>query len=292
MDITALWPHLWPYITLAVAVASTIDAALPQPAPGSHWLILRKLISFVAVNVGNASNGTQPSFVTWIVRIATPVLQAQGIAPNAPEAPPAPTPTQSGSGPAAAAGALLLALLCTSGLSACSTAGTSTTAPALTQAQTDQRTAYKELVFARLAVDDAAGVAGTKGMSPDLIAKIKAGGDAVASAIGTQTTSLESDGSIGSQSLAAVSSALDGALHNLGPILTSAHGTSATPLEMAMAGGQAAMSDVPAVIALVANLTDPSWVPTSDVLKQAAADLTAAQARLDAVGNPAPAASS
>lgn len=208
-------------------------------------------------------------------------------APKDANAVPAAIPT----GPAIV-GALLLALLCTSGLSACSTAGTSTTAPALTQAQTDQRTAYKELVFARLAVDDAAGVAGTKGMSPDLIAKIKAGGDAVASAIGTQTTSLESDGSIGSQSLAAVSSALDGALHNLGPILTSAHGTSATPLEMAMAGGQAAMSDVPAVIALVANLTDPSWVPTSDVLKQAAADLTAAQARLDAVGNPAPAASS
>ena len=37
---------------------------------------------------GNASNGGQPSFVTWIIRIATPVLQAQGQMPAA-VAPPA-----------------------------------------------------------------------------------------------------------------------------------------------------------------------------------------------------------
>ena len=81
ISLLALWAAAWPYITAIVATASTLDAALPQPAPGSHWLIVRKVISFLAINIGNASNGKQPDFVTWIVRIAEPVLQAQGIAP-------------------------------------------------------------------------------------------------------------------------------------------------------------------------------------------------------------------
>lgn len=118
LDITTLWPHLWPYITMAVAVASTLDAVLPQPAPGSHWLILRKLISFVAVNVAHASNGAQPSFVTWIVRIAAPVLQAQGVKPAEPvTADPAPQPSPSPV--AGVVGALLLAVLIGLGMSAC-----------------------------------------------------------------------------------------------------------------------------------------------------------------------------
>lgn len=72
MDISSLeaaWSAAWPIVTIAVAVASTLDAVLPQPAEGSHWLVLRKAISFIAVNVGNASNGKQPSFVTWLARI-------------------------------------------------------------------------------------------------------------------------------------------------------------------------------------------------------------------------------
>ena len=120
----ALWAAAWPYITAIVAAASTLDAALPQPAPGSHWLIVRKVISFLAINVGNASNGKQPDFVTWIVRIAEPVLQGQGIAPapaaKAAEAPASPAPP-SAAGPIATA-VLVLALGAAGllGLSACS----------------------------------------------------------------------------------------------------------------------------------------------------------------------------
>ena len=78
-SLLALWAAAGPYITAVIAAASTLDATLPQPTPGSHWLIIRKVISFLAINVGNASNGNQPDLVTWIVRIATPVLQAQGV---------------------------------------------------------------------------------------------------------------------------------------------------------------------------------------------------------------------
>ncbi len=76
-NLAAIWAAAWPYVTGIIAAASALDAALPQPAPGSHWLIARKVVSFLAVNVGNASNGKQPDFVTWIVRIAAPVLAAQ-----------------------------------------------------------------------------------------------------------------------------------------------------------------------------------------------------------------------
>ena len=123
ISLLALWAAAWPYITAIVAAASTLDAALPQPAPGSHWLIVRKVISFLAINVGNASNGKQPDFVTWIVRIAEPVLQAQGIAQvpaaKAAEPPAAPAPSTT-AGPAATA-ALVLALGAAGllGLSAC-----------------------------------------------------------------------------------------------------------------------------------------------------------------------------
>ena len=119
LSLLALWAAAWPYITAIVAAASTLDAALPQPAPGSHWLILRKVISFLAINVGNASNGKQPDFVTWIVRIAAPVLQGQSTAPAKPTDPPS-AATATTAGPAATA-ALVLALGAAGllGLSAC-----------------------------------------------------------------------------------------------------------------------------------------------------------------------------
>ena len=123
-SLLALWAAAWPTITAIVAVASTLDAALPQPQAGSHWLIVRKIISFLAINVGNASNGKQPDFVTWIVRIAEPLLHAQQIAP-APPAQAADVPASSS--PASVAGpitttalALILGAAGLLGLSACS----------------------------------------------------------------------------------------------------------------------------------------------------------------------------
>jgi len=107
LDLAALWAAAWPAITAIIAAASALDAVLPQPAPGSHWLIARKVISFLAVNVGNASNSKQPDFVTWIVRIAAPVLAAQNAAGN----------QQTGTAPATSGGgATVAALLVIAGL--------------------------------------------------------------------------------------------------------------------------------------------------------------------------------
>ena len=123
ISLLALWAAAWPTITAIIAAASTLDAALPQPAPGSHWLIVRKVISFLAINVGNASNGKQPDFVTWIVRIAAPVLQAQGAAPaptvKAAEPPAAPAPSATVGLAATAALVLALGAAGLLGLSAC-----------------------------------------------------------------------------------------------------------------------------------------------------------------------------
>jgi len=129
-SLLALWAAAWPFITAVIAAASTLDAALPQPTPGSHWLIIRKVISFLAINVGNASNGKQPDLVTWIVRIATPVLQAQGVAPLAEvktaEQAAVQTPT-SATAPTAAAVILALGLAGVLGLSACANLSDPTT---------------------------------------------------------------------------------------------------------------------------------------------------------------------
>jgi len=42
-----------PYIVTAAAAAA---AALPVPADGTIWSTIRKVIDFLAVNVGNAKN--------------------------------------------------------------------------------------------------------------------------------------------------------------------------------------------------------------------------------------------
>ena len=76
--IACYWSLAWPVVTAAVTVASALNT-LPQPKPGSHWLPLRKVISFVALEVGGASNGAQPKFETWVLRILSPYLKGQGL---------------------------------------------------------------------------------------------------------------------------------------------------------------------------------------------------------------------
>ena len=112
-------------IALAAFVASILDALVPQPAANSAWLPLRKALSALAVNVGNASNAGQPSFAAWAVaRLAASApeqLQAMIRSANA-ALPPEPAPTSSPSSSAATVSALLLALVLAVPLAACSTA--------------------------------------------------------------------------------------------------------------------------------------------------------------------------
>ncbi len=121
MNIAPLWAAAWPYVTAVVAFASALDAALPQPKPGSHWLIFRKIVSALAVNVGNAANGKQPPFATWIARVVASVSTDQETKPTLPKP-----------GAGATLGALLLAILLGSGLSACSASNTAPKAQIVT----------------------------------------------------------------------------------------------------------------------------------------------------------------
>lgn len=59
-----------PVVLALHTLASALDAAIPQPKPGSHWLPLRKLLTIAALGVGNASPACQPALITWAQRIA------------------------------------------------------------------------------------------------------------------------------------------------------------------------------------------------------------------------------
>lgn len=64
-----------PLLLALHATASALDALIPQPVPGSHWLVLRKLLSMAAGNVFNATNADQPALITWFQRIAEMLIR-------------------------------------------------------------------------------------------------------------------------------------------------------------------------------------------------------------------------
>lgn len=66
-------------------LASALDAIIPQPKPGSHWIPFRKVLSFFAGNFWHASDANQPSLLTWAQRIAQLLVS---ILPPAPLVPP------------------------------------------------------------------------------------------------------------------------------------------------------------------------------------------------------------
>lgn len=117
-DLLASSPYaaIVPYYLFAVMLCSAVDASFPQPQPGSHWLLVRKLVSLLALNFGRASNVEQPSFMTWLVRMLQPLLPAvqRAVVP----APGAGDPVQGGTGPGVA---VALLMICGMGLalSAC-----------------------------------------------------------------------------------------------------------------------------------------------------------------------------
>lgn len=49
-----------PWITAAIAIASALDAVIPQPDVGSRWYGARKILSSVAINFGHAANAKGP----------------------------------------------------------------------------------------------------------------------------------------------------------------------------------------------------------------------------------------
>lgn len=47
-------------VLAVMAICAMVDAALPQPAAGSVWVIPRKVVSMIGINFGNARNAIKP----------------------------------------------------------------------------------------------------------------------------------------------------------------------------------------------------------------------------------------
>lgn len=75
--------NVLPVILALSTLARAIDALISQPAPGSHWIPMRKIVSFLSLGVGHAKPGEQPAFVTWLQRLVQALAQV---------APPPPSP--------------------------------------------------------------------------------------------------------------------------------------------------------------------------------------------------------
>jgi len=268
-DYVEIWAAAWPVITALIAVCSALDATIPQPRPGSHWLIPRKIVSFIAINVAQASNGGQPSFVTWIVRIAQPVLDAQAKANAAPEAAPSPaTPAPGG------VIGMLAVLVLGFGLSACALFGQIPWTPA--------QTAYVELSIGTAAENVAANVITAPGLSDLDRADIKAGAKVMASAVQAQIAILTNGGTVDQQAISAAVSAVASAVSDLGTVLNAKHGATADPNVIALTAGEAALQNLPGVISAVVQVNG-GWLPVQADLDKALTALQTATAKVGAV---------
>ena len=166
-------------------------------------------------------------------------------------------------------------------MSACSTPATP-----LTDSQLAARQINREQVIATSAINVAYGVMQTPGLSPAVIADIKAGAYVVAGGVSVQIAVAQSGGSALSQAAGGVSGGLQAAVPALGKILTSAHGSTATTEEVSMSAGLSAFSQAPAIAVLIADELDGAWVPSSDTLKSNSESLAEALANVQAYGNP------
>ena len=141
----------------------------------------------------------------------------------------------------------------------------------LTEAQNAARTENRELILATAAINIAGGTAQAPGVSPLLKAQIKAGVASFSDAVQAQVASAHNGGDVTSQAMAGLIGAVEGGVPNIGGLLASAHGSSVTPEELAVAGGVSALSQLPSIAGLLANDLNPSFVPSDAVL---GADLT------------------
>jgi hypothetical protein len=62
-------------IVTVIVAASALNAALPQPAPGSHWIPIRAVVNKLALAFGAARPASAPAAVTWFQRIAAALIQ-------------------------------------------------------------------------------------------------------------------------------------------------------------------------------------------------------------------------
>lgn len=172
---------------------------------------------------------------------------------------------------------ILVGVVLLLGLAACASAS-------LTAAQLGLRQAHRELVLLTAAVDTAYGAMQTPGLSPAVLADIKAGVAVVSGGVQSQVTVLQQGGSLTSEGVAALAGGVQSGIPKLGAILHSAHGSSATAKEVALESGEGAFSALPDVVVLLSEDIDPGFVPTVDQIKSDATNLQAALDKVQAYG--------
>ena len=65
-----------PYLVALFLACSFLQAVLPPPAAGSHFLPAYKLMGILAANVGYAKNLNVPDLSTWVGRVLVPLAPA------------------------------------------------------------------------------------------------------------------------------------------------------------------------------------------------------------------------
>ena len=58
------------FVLAVFGLAAALDAWLPQPGAGSHWVLPRKLLSVLGQNYRNAANSTPAGRVAHVVEAA------------------------------------------------------------------------------------------------------------------------------------------------------------------------------------------------------------------------------
>lgn len=58
------------WVLSAMALCALADALFPQPVPGSPWVRIRRVISFIGANFGAARNRVRPGTVNAIIAAA------------------------------------------------------------------------------------------------------------------------------------------------------------------------------------------------------------------------------
>lgn len=80
-------PPRWAGIVfLLIALCAYIDAAIPQPGPGSRWVPVRRVVSWVGGNWGAAKNRVVPGSVDATVTpadVLTAIVQTHNVAQDA-----------------------------------------------------------------------------------------------------------------------------------------------------------------------------------------------------------------
>lgn len=230
-------------VPVVVAVASALDAVLPPPAAGSWWVWPRRLLSWLALNVGHARNAA----------------------------------SKAGQGGSAALVLIMVGLLASMGLSAC--AGTGQTGSGT---WTVSQTAYVEIKTAIAVEQVAAKTAATPGLSEAVRADIRAGALALASGVRSQIEVLTAGGDVGDQATSAAIAAVSDLIGRLAPLLNAAHGSDVEPEVALIAAGGGALQSLPAVVGAIVAVNG-GYDPPPEAIASALVELATVAASVGAI---------